>query len=343
MCVEAENSSVWPSGCRLHHIGAADGRVGAGAVLHDDGTGELVLQLLRDQARERVDAAAGRERHHDAHSALGEFLRRRGRGEGERGGKREQRADHRATTGRAASTGSRTGTPRERRAFLEPRLRRRMAPQRLALRIVERPADRLVVGIDGEIVRGEQLDAVTVGIAHVEEERVGDAVAAGAALHVGEIAAGRHHVAGVQDVERVRIPHADVMQARAAAVGEGEVVRAAAALHPHRPELRIGAFGLGRLGEAEAELGIEVVGGLHVGREAVDVVDALDARALIGGVFLQHRGHAIHPEIEIDRHADRIVEAQRAALERHVRPRHRQLAALEPGGGLVEILFARRP
>ena len=84
-------------------------------------------------------------------------------------------------------------------------------------------------------------------------------------------------------------PHADVVQARAAPVGEGEVVGAAPALHPHGPELRIGAFGLGRLGEAEAELGVEVVGRLHVGREAVDVVDALDARALVGRVFLQHR------------------------------------------------------
>jgi hypothetical protein len=34
------------------------------------------------------------------------------------------------------------------------------------------------------------------------------------------------------------------------------------------------------------------------------------------------------------------VEAQRAILKRHVRPRHRQLAALKPAGGLVEILVA---
>ncbi len=188
-----------------------------------------------------------------------------------------------------------------------------MPPQRLALRVVERPADRLVVGVDGEVVGGEQLDAMAVGIAHVQEKRVGDAVAAGAALHVGEIARRRHHVAGVQDVERVRIPHADVVQARALAVGEGEIVRAAAPLHPHRPELRVGAFGLGRLGEAKAEFGVEIVGFLHVRREAVDVIDALDARALIGRILLQHRFDAIHPEIEVDRHADRIDGAQACA------------------------------
>ena len=74
-----------------------------------------------------------------------------------------------------------------------------------------------MVGIDGEIVRGEQLDAMAVGIAHVEEERVGNAVASGAALHVGEIAGGRHHVANVDDVEHACRPQPDVMQARAAA------------------------------------------------------------------------------------------------------------------------------
>ncbi len=130
------------------------------------------------------------------------------------------------------------------------------------------------------------------------------------------------------------------MQARPAAVGEGEIVTL-----PLRCIHTAQSFGSAPsvsvvFGEAEAELGIEIVGGLHVGREAVDVVDALDARALIGRIFLQHRGHAIHLEIEIERHADRIGGAQRAALERHVRPRHRQVARVEPFGGLVEIVFA---
>ncbi len=130
------------------------------------------------------------------------------------------------------------------------------------------------------------------------------------------------------------------MQARPAPIGECEIVGAAAALHPHRPELRIGTFGLGRLGEAEAELDVEVVGRLNVRREAIDVVDALDARALVCRILLQHRGHAVHLEIEIERHADRIDGAQRAPLKRHVRPRHGQLARGKPFGGLVEILFA---
>src|SRR5580700_9291126 len=78
----------------------------------------------------------------------------------------------------------------EQRALLEPRGRRRVAPQGLPLRIGQRPADRDVIGIDGEIIGGEQLDPVAVGVADIKKEGVGNAVTAGAALHVGEIARG---------------------------------------------------------------------------------------------------------------------------------------------------------
>ena len=70
--------------------------------------------------------------------------------------------------------------------------------------------------------------------------------------------------------------------------------------------LGIDVVGLGVFGEAEAELGVEVVARLHIGREAVDMVDALDARALVGGVALQHALALIHPEVEVERHAGEI-------------------------------------
>src|SRR5580704_17487179 len=82
---------------------------------------------------------------------------------------------------------------RERRALLKPRRWCGMAPQGLALRVVERPADRRVVRIDGEVVGREQLDPMAVGVADVEEKRVGYGVAPGASFHVGEIAAVRYH------------------------------------------------------------------------------------------------------------------------------------------------------
>src|SRR6516164_10544406 len=69
------------------------------------------------------------------------------------------------------------GLARERRALLEPGARGGCAPQRLAARIAQRPAQRLVIVIAREIVAGVQLEAMAVGIADIEEERVRDAVA----------------------------------------------------------------------------------------------------------------------------------------------------------------------
>jgi len=103
-------------------------------------------------------------------------------------------------------------------------------------------------------------------------------VPSGAALHVRQIARRRHHVAQMQDVERACGPDADMVQPRSAAVGEGEVMDVALAVQPHRPEPRIAAIvGLGVFGQAEAQLSVEIVRRLHVRREAVDVIDALDA------------------------------------------------------------------
>ena len=139
-----------------------------------------------------------------------------------------------------------------------------------------------------------------------------------------------------------RRPDADVVQPRPAAVGEGEVVDVALAVQPHRPELADrGVVGLGVFGQAEAELGVEVVARLHVGREAVDVVDALDAGALVGGIALQHALALVHLEIEVERHAGDVGGAQRAALVGHFGKRRRQVAAREPVGGAVEVLLAR--
>ena len=114
----------------------------------------------------------------------------------------------------------------------------------------------------------------------------------------------------------------------------------ALAVQPHRPELRIGAVGLGIFGQAKAELGIEVVTRLHVGREAIEMIDALDARALMRGVFLQHAFGLVHLRIEVERHAEDVGGAQRTALVRQLRERGRQVAAAEPEGGAVEIFFA---
>ncbi len=112
-------------------------------------------------------------------------------------------------------------------------------------------------------------------------------------------------------------------------------------MHPHRPQPGIGIIGLGVLGEPEADVGIEIVARLHVRREAVEMIDALDAGAAIGGIFLQHVLGLAHAETEIQWHAEDIGGAQRAALVRQLRERDREILAAEPECGAVEVLLAR--
>jgi hypothetical protein len=72
------------------------------------------------------------------------------------------------------------------------------------------------------------------------------------------------------------------------------------------------------------------------------MVDALDARALVRRIALQHRGRLVHLEIEVERHAEGVGGAQRAALERHLGKRDRQVAGAKPGGGAVDVVLARQ-
>ena len=97
------------------------------------------------------------------------------------------------------------------RALLEPGARSGSAPQRLPARVLERPAQRLVVVVHGEIVAGVELEPVAVGIADVEEERIRDAVAAGTALDVLHEALRGHDVAEMDDVHRRRRPVGEVV------------------------------------------------------------------------------------------------------------------------------------
>src|SRR5258708_37083409 len=124
---------------------------------------------------------------------------------------------------------------RERRSLLEPGTRRRRAPQGLPPRVLQRPAHRLMVVIPGEVIAGVELQAMAIGDADIQKERVGDAMAAGTALDVLEEAAGSHHVAQMQYIHCGRHPVSKMVQARSLAVGDGEVVQIAL---PIRPSLR---------------------------------------------------------------------------------------------------------
>ena len=138
-----------------------------------------------------------------------------------------------------------------------------------------------MIVIAGKVIAGIEFEAMAVGIADIEKERVRDAVAAGAALDVLQVSAGCHHVAEMQDVHRGRRPIGNMVQARAAAVGDGEVVDIALAVHPGGGDASVRSVFLAIFGQPEAEPGVEVDGVLHFRREDVEMVEPLRMAAFI--------------------------------------------------------------
>ena len=107
-----------------------------------------------------------------------------------------------------------------------------------------------------------------------------------------------------------------MVQARALAVGDGEVVHVALAVHPGRGDAAVRAVFLAIFGQAEAEPRVEVDGVLHFGGEHVEMVEPLRVAALVEIVAAQQMRALLHRGIEFDLKAERIGELQRAALER---------------------------
>src|SRR5260370_36380792 len=62
--------------------------------------------------------------------------------------------------------------PRKRRSLLEPGTRRGRAPQRLPPRVLQRPAQRLMIVVHGEVIAGVELQAMAIGIADVKKKRI---------------------------------------------------------------------------------------------------------------------------------------------------------------------------
>ena len=126
-----------------------------------------------------------------------------------------------------------------------------------------------MVVIAREIIAGVEFEAMAVGIPDVEEERIRDAVAAGAALDVLQEAAGGHHVAEMQDVHRSRHPIGEVMQARALAIGDGKIMHIALAVQPGGGDAAVRPVFLAIFGQAEAEPCIEIDRALDFGAKTL--------------------------------------------------------------------------
>src|SRR5882757_497476 len=130
-----------------------------------------------------------------------------------------------------------------------------------------------------------------------------------------------------------------MVQARALAVGDGEVMHVALAVHPCRRDAAVLAVFLTILGEAESQSRIEVDGVLHFGGEYIKMVEPLRVAALVEIVTPQQMRALLHRGVELDLETEGIGELQRAALKRLLGERVSDAVLGKERRGLVEIVF----
>src|SRR5580700_8682923 len=149
-----------------------------------------------------------------------------------------------------------------------PRRDHGVPPEIAASGVAHRPAQDGMVGVAGEVVAGVDLYPVPVRVPQVHVEGVGHAVPPGAALDARLLAERAEDVADAQYLVRLVREEPQVMQARAVAAGERDVVHGLLAEHPGRVQ---GVAVLDGLGQPEAERPVVLVGGADVGHHDVEV------------------------------------------------------------------------
>ncbi len=199
----------------------------------------------------------------------------------------------------------------------------------------KRQVHHLVVGV-------EQLDAMVVGIAHIDEQRMARAVAAGPVFDVDGIAHLGREIADVEEVIGFRDAEGGVMQPRPGAGREHDVVRIALALQEHEEQF-LAVVGRDVFREPEAQAHPELAGLLHVRHQQLEVVDALRHRA----VMILERHHQprleVHGGAELDRRPVHVRHVQRTALMRHLGPLGGQAQLLEMVLRLLQVLLGEDP
>src|SRR6266849_7796405 len=108
----------------------------------------------------------------------------------------------------------------------------------------------------------------------------------------------------MQDVHRGRHPIGEMVQARALAVGDGEVMYVALAMHPRRRDAPIGAVFLAVFGQPETQPRIEVDSVLNLGGEHVEMIEPLRVATLVEIVAAQQMRALLHYCIELDLEAE---------------------------------------
>ena len=203
-----------------------------------------------------------------------------------------------------------------------------MAPEVPAPRVADRPAQHRVAGVTGVVVAGVELHPVPVRIAQVHVEGVGHAVPAGPALDLGLGVQRAEDVADPQHLVRLVGEEAQVMQARPLSPGERHVVHGLLAEHPGGVERLIV---LDRLGQAEAQRGVVLVGRAHVGDHDVEVVEPGRLGPAPQVVTLLQALGVGGVEEELDGEAERVLGPDRLPHTRRDAGRHPRRPRAEGG------------
>ena len=215
-----------------------------------------------------------------------------------------------------------------------------MAPEVPAPRVADRPAQHRVTGVAGVVIAGVELHPVPVRVAQVHVEGVGHAVPAGTALDLGLGLQRAEDVADPQDLVRLVGEEPQVVQARPLSPGERHVVHGLLAEHPGGVERLIV---LDRLGQAETQRGVVLVGRAHVRDHDVEVVEpgrlgpAPQVVPLLQALGVVGLEEELHGEAERVLGPDRLPHARRDARGHPHGPRAERgverFRQVEVGGG----------
>ena len=188
-------------------------------------------------------------------------------------------------------------------------------------------------------MRVEELDAVPIGIAHIDEECVAGTMAAGAEFHVGGKAHFGGKVADLEEMIGLRDRERRVMEPRPIPRGKDDVMRIAFALQEDEQQL-LGSIRRNVLREPKAHAHPEFTGLLNVRDQQLEVIEPLRHRTAVLREGDEEARLHLHGGAKFDRRAACVRDMQRSALMRDVDPFRRQSGLVEKCLRFLQILLA---
>ncbi len=194
------------------------------------------------------------------------------------------------------------------RSFVIPTRHHGVPPKITTPWVVHVPAQRLMTRVAGEVVRGVDLDAVSIGIAKVQVERIRHTVSAGTTFEAALLVERTEEVGDMEDVMGLGDRKREVVQSRRRSLCRGDVVNRLLSIHPRREQLP-GCGVLDGFRKTEAKLGVPTVRTRNVVGHQVDVIETIDRRAVPEVVALMVMSRPCDFMEVLDHETERIFDA----------------------------------